>query len=85
MQLKLAKKEKSLSLTQQPGEQSPEQLREEFERETVIKFADWLLSLSPSQKVSLWSKDGQLSGIFTMDGEQLLDRFIRSEQKLKKG
>jgi hypothetical protein len=41
----------------------------------AIGFADWLIKLTPSQKVSLWSKDGQYSGIFTMDNEQLLDKY----------
>ena len=43
----------------------------------MIGFADWLSKLSPSQKVSVWSKDGQHSGIFTMDNEQLLERYKR--------
>jgi hypothetical protein len=41
----------------------------------AIKFADWLSKLTPSQKVSVWSKDGQAKGLFTMDNEQLLSKF----------
>jgi len=45
--------------------------REEF----AIGFADWLSKLTPSQKVSVWSKNGEYSGLFTMDNEQLLEEY----------
>jgi len=51
-----------------------EQQRDEF----AIGFANWLSKLSPSQKVSVWSKNGEHSGLFTMDNEQLLDKYKRA-------
>ena len=50
-----------------------EQQRDEF----AIGFANWLTKLSPSQKVSVWSKNGEHNGLFTMDNEQLLDKYKR--------
>ena len=46
--------------------------------EEIIGFADWLEELSPTQKVSVWSKNGEHSGLFTMDNEQLLDKYKRA-------
>lgn len=44
-------------------------------KEIAQKFAEWVEKLSPSQRVSVWSKDGSCSGIFSMDYEQLFDKF----------
>ncbi len=44
----------------------------------AIKFADWLAKLSPNQKVSVWSKNGEAKGLFNMDNEQLLAKFKRA-------
>ena len=41
----------------------------------AIEFANWLGDLLPSQKVSVWSKNGEYRGLFTMDNEQLLEKF----------
>ena len=43
----------------------------------MIGFADWLDKLTPANRVSVWSKDGSGSGIYTMDNEQLLERYKR--------
>ena len=50
-----------------------EQQRDEF----AIGFANWVSKLTPSQKVSVWSKNGEHSGLFTMDNEQLLEKYKR--------
>ena len=42
----------------------------------AIGFANWVERLSPSQKTSVWSKDGQFSGLFTMDNDQLFNRYV---------
>jgi hypothetical protein len=42
----------------------------------AIEFVDWLSTLTPSERVSVWSKDGQYKGLFTMDNEQLLEKFL---------
>ena len=47
----------------------------------AINFANWLSKLTPSQKVSVWSKNGECSGLFTMDNEQLLDKYKRTKEK----
>ena len=51
-----------------------EQQRDEF----AIGFAHWVSKLTPSQKVSVWSKNGEHKGLFTMDNEQLLDKHKRA-------
>jgi len=50
-----------------------EKIAEDF----AVEFANWLEQLTPSQKVSVWSKDGSGNGLFTMDNEQLLEKFKR--------
>ena len=49
--------------------------------EFAIGFANWLEKLTPSQRVSVWSKNGEHSGLFTMDNEQLLDKYKQPLQK----
>lgn len=46
-----------------------------------IDFTRWLEGLSPSQRVTVWSKDGSMKGIFTMDNEQLLEKYLRELRK----
>lgn len=53
----------------------------EINEKFTIGFADWLEKLSPSQRVSLWSKNGEHSGLFTMDNEQLLNKYKKSLKK----
>lgn len=50
-------------------------LCEKQAKEIAQNFAEWIEKLSPSQRVSVWSKDGSCSGIFSMDYEQLFDKF----------
>ena len=48
----------------------------EITKQTAIDFADWLDKLTPSQRTSVWSKNGESnSGLFTMDNEQLFEKF----------
>lgn len=52
----------------------------------AIGFADWVGKLSPTQKISVWSKDGSGKGIFLMDNEQLYKRYLdclNAEEKEK--
>jgi hypothetical protein len=41
----------------------------------AIDFANWVDELSYTSKCSVWSKDGQHSGLFKMDNEQLMDKY----------
>lgn len=50
---------------------------------TCIEFANWLDKLQPSERVSVWSKDGQYKGLFTMDNEQLFEKFELYMGKIK--
>ena len=50
---------------------------------TCIEFANWLNKLQPSERVSVWSKDGQYKGLFTMDNEQLFEKFEQYMNKIK--
>lgn len=43
----------------------------------AINFAQWVDNLSPTQRVSVWSKDGHQQGLFNMDKEQLLEEYKR--------
>lgn len=46
-----------------------------YTRQTIIDFATWLDKLIPSQRTSVWSKNGEHQGLFTMDSEQLFAKF----------
>ena len=46
----------------------------------AINFADWVTSLIPSEKVSVWSENGECAGLFTMNNKQLLDKYKQSLQ-----
>lgn len=53
-----------------------------YTREQMIELLDWYAALKPSEKVSVWSKDGQYNkGLFNMDSEQLVDRFMEKHMK----
>jgi len=52
-----------------------ESITEKERDEFAIGFADWISKLTPSQKVSVWSKNGEHQVLFTMDNEQLLDKY----------
>lgn len=41
----------------------------------TIDFVNWVERLTPSQKVSVWSKNGEHRGLFSMDNEQLLEKY----------
>lgn len=56
-------------------------ITEEEKDKFAIDFANWLVTLTPSQKVSVWSKNGEHSGLFTMDNEQLLEKYKRTLKK----
>ncbi len=52
-----------------------------YSKEFVIAFTNWLDKLQPSQRVSVWSKNGEYKGLFTMDNEQLFERFYDAKKK----
>lgn len=56
-------------------------ITEEEKDKFAIDFANWLVTLTSSQKVSVWSKNGELSGLFSMDNEQLLEKYKRTLKK----
>lgn len=41
----------------------------------AIEFANYLDKLSYTDRISLWSKNGEYSGIYKMDNEQLMEKF----------
>lgn len=45
----------------------------------LVRFLKWYDALPASSKVSVWSKDGSTTGLFTMDEEQLVDKFCQLE------
>jgi len=47
-----------------------------FKSSDMIEFATWMNKLTPSQKVSVWSKNGEHKGLFTMDEEQLFKKWL---------
>jgi hypothetical protein len=57
------------------GFDSVKQLNDEY----AIEFAEWVEKLTPIQRVSVWSKNGQIKGLFNMDNEQLLEIFKKEK------
>jgi len=53
----------------------------ELERQSLISFLEWFQKLNPSDKISLWSKSGEVSGVFNMDSEQIVDKFLAPTQQ----
>ena len=48
----------------------------EVEKEKfAIEFANFLDNLSYTDKISLWSKNGEYKGIYKMDNDQLMEKF----------
>ena len=47
--------------------------------EFAIDFANWVENLTPDRKVSVWSKNGEWKGLFTMDNEQLLEKYKKEK------
>ena len=43
----------------------------------AVEFKEYVEGLSPRDRVSVWSKDGQGSGLFNLDSEQLMAKFLR--------
>lgn len=52
-----------------------------MDKEQVVEFANWLDKLTPSQRVSVWSRDGECKGLFNMDNEQLFEKFKKETLK----
>ena len=51
-------------------------------KDEAVGFADWKDGLTPAQKVSVWSKNGEhRSGLYNMDNEQLYEKFQQSKHK----
>ncbi len=48
-------------------------------KEEIIKMMDWYEKLPPAKRVSVWSKNGEHNGLFNMDNEQLLGRYIEDK------
>ena len=52
---------------------------EKIAEDYAIEFARWLDKLTPRQRVSVWSKNGESKGLFNMDNEQLLEIFKKEK------
>jgi hypothetical protein len=52
-----------------------ELFQEVMYKQQIIDFANWLDKLTPSQRTSVWSKNGEGKGLFNMDNEQLFEKF----------
>jgi hypothetical protein len=51
---------------------------------SLLHFLNWYEKLNPTDKVSVWSKDGQYKGLFNKDNEQMVTSYfdhIRREEK----
>ena len=57
---------------------------EHHSEDLAINFANWVETLSPAARVSVWSKDGQYQGLFSMDKEQLLKKYKRAKKESAK-
>jgi predicted phosphodiesterase len=52
-----------------------ELFQEVMYKQQIIDFANWLDKLTPVQRISVWSKNGEGKGLFNMDNEQLFEKF----------
>ena len=54
-----------------------------FKATDMIEFATWMNKLTPAQRVSVWSKNGEYKGLFTMDEEQLFERWLHEKSEIR--
>lgn len=54
-----------------------------FKATDMIEFATWMNKLTPAQKVSVWSKNGEYKGLFTMDEEQLFEKWLHEKSEIR--
>ena len=54
-----------------------------FKASDVIEFATWMNKLTPAQKVSVWSKNGEYQGLFNMDEEQLFEKWLQEKKEIR--
>jgi CBS domain containing-hemolysin-like protein len=50
----------------------------------MLNFLNWYTRLNSTDKVSVWSKDGQYKGLFNKDNEQMVEGYfdhLRREAK----
>jgi hypothetical protein len=50
-------------------------------KQQIIDFANWLDKLTPIERVSVWSRDGECKGLFNVDNEQLFEKFKKETFK----
>ena len=55
----------------------------EFKASDMVNFASWMNKLTPAQKVSVWSKNGEYKGLFTMDEEQLFNKWLQEKKEIR--
>jgi hypothetical protein len=53
-----------------------------FKVTDMIEFATWMNKLTPAQRVSVWSKNGEHQGLFTMDEEQLFEKWLHIKSEI---
>ena len=54
----------------------------QFKSSDMIEFATWMNKLTPAQRVSVWSKNGEHQGLFTMDEEQLFEKWLHIKSEI---
>lgn len=54
---------------------------ESYSQEKMIDFLQWYKQLNPSDKVSVWSEDGNLKGLFNMSEKQMVGKYMKYSQK----
>lgn len=57
----------------------------EIAEEFAVGFAVWCDNLQPHQRVTVWSKNGEYKGLFTMDNEQLMEKYKQSLKQSNNG
>jgi hypothetical protein len=65
---------------------TPTSVKSEEQATALLNFLNWYSSLTPSDKVSVWSKDGQWKGLFNKDNEQMVESYfdhLRREERRK--
>lgn len=55
----------------------------QFKASDMIEFATWMNKLTPSQRVSVWSKNGEHKGLFNMDEEQLFEKWLHRKSEIR--
>lgn len=60
-----------------------QELQKIFGAGLLVDFKTWYDKLTPVDKVSVWSEDGESKGLFNMSDKRIVEKYINKIKKVK--